>query len=157
MKTFKQFIRENEINEVNYTKALAGLAVIAGLQAGAMHDTPIPSVVASSKSVSNSDNETRTSILNRTSGEKKGTVLSHATRGFLDLKPRETLKSTSSDIPSTSSIRIFKQGNNGTTMSGRERVGGKTARLFGSSASTDLRNPTNTEIVSGHTNLRKHQ
>lgn len=162
MKSFKQFIREQEeLEEKNFGKMLAGLALagglVSGMQAGAMRHDPIANVGTTSKQVETSGKETRTTELTRTGAMKAGEQARHMHRGFFDLKNREVVDTLSSNIPSKSSMKVTKTGPDGTSTASRKVVGGKTVERTGNIDKTKLKVPSGNITVSGSTDSFKQR
>lgn len=160
MKSFKQYIREQEeLEEKNFGRVLAGLAlaggIVSGMQAGAMRHDPIPNIGTTSKQVETSGKETRTSELTRTGAMKAGEKARHIHRGFFDLKDREVVDTLSKNIPSKSSMKVTKTGPDGTSTASRETVGGKTVKRTGNIDKTQLKVPSGNMNASGATNSFK--
>jgi hypothetical protein len=150
MKTFKQFTREQEeLEENKLAKTMLGLAIIGGLQAGAMRHDPVPNISHTSKQVQKSGDETRTSELIRTGAMKAGENARHIHRGFFDTKDREVVDTLVRNVPTTSQFKVTKTGPDGTAVASRKQVGGRTVSRTGSIDKTDLKVPTDDVTVSG--------
>lgn len=151
MKSFKQFIREQEeLEENKLAKTMLGLAIIGGLQAGAMRHDPVPNISHTSKQVQKSGDETRTSEHIRTGAMKAGENARHIHRGFFDTQDREVVGPLVRNVPSTSEFRVTKTGPDGRAVASRKLVGDKTVRRTGSIDKTQLKIPATDDVtVSG--------
>jgi hypothetical protein len=150
MKSFKQFIKEQEeLEENKLAKTMLGLAIIGGLQAGAMRHDPVPNISQTSKTVEKSGDETRTSELIRTGAMKAGENARHIHRGFFDTKDREVVDTLVRDVPSKSQFKVTKTGPDGTAVASRTMIGNRTVNRTGSIDNTNLKIPTDDVTVSG--------
>ncbi len=144
MKNFKQFILEKNL----IAKGLAGLAVVAGLQAGAMMHQPVPNISTQSRTQEVSGEETRTVELKRSGPMKAGQLAQHIHRGFLDTGPsRIMVDKLSKDVPSQSSLSIVKTGPEGRVGASVKKVGPVRTRT-GKISDTDLKVPSDNPTVS---------
>lgn len=135
MKSFKEFIRENDsIEENRLARTFAGLALgtatIAGLQGGAMHHTEQPSISRSSTSVETRGDETRSATSSSVAFAKKGKPTGYSHRGFFDLGSR-TVTDTAQGKPTQSNFNVTLKNPSGVSSVSRTQIGGKTVNTSG--------------------------
>jgi hypothetical protein len=144
MKNFKQFILEKNL----IARGLAGLAVVAGLQAGGMMHQPVPNISTQSRTQEVSGEETRTTEMKRSGPMKAGQQARHIHRGFLDTGPsRIVVDKLSQNVPSQSSLSIVKTGPKGRSGASIKKVGPVSTRT-GKISDTDLKVPSNSVTAS---------
>jgi len=155
MKSFKQYIKDRqEIQEGfnlrkfgrSLSRAAGIAAVMAGLQAGAMHKTEIPQVSTQSSSIQHRGNEKRTVTLDRSAYAKQGKKTEYIKRGFLDTKDN-TVTDTAQGLPTRSRITVSLSTPEKTTTASKEQRGNKVEKT-GKIGQTQLSGPAEEETVS---------